>query len=387
MSSLNETQVNAVLQNVVQCTRFRVFPLLVETFLWASYTLLIVASTYILLSRGIRSRPKKIMLALTLAMYALSTLDWAIDVRHVWTDLEVSIPGQLVDPTNVEMQASVNRMSTLLRVVQAFTNNICVLLGDIVVCWRVSVVYKNDKWVFWTAVAWLVILAPLLLTCNLTQIGVGFPNITHLHVLAGSQLYIDIFALSVSALINIWATVMIALKAWRSRYNLRLFLLKSSRKTFAESIMTLFVESGIIYSVAWIAKNVIIVPQVANTSYTNYAIMIMNQVVGMYPTIILVLVALHKSHTDHSFTYVAEAGPDRVGGFMSGKPSTYSTALDPMSSIQDGTILVITERRMDTDSTDLTRNGMNSCSNFSGSSRDDVCGDKEIGRVTGMEGA
>ncbi|KAF5374330.1 hypothetical protein D9758_004603 [Tetrapyrgos nigripes] len=131
-------------------------------------------------SRGIRSRPKKIMLTFTLAMYALSTLDWAIDVRHVWTDLEVFIPGQLVDPTNMEMQASVNR----------------VLLGDIVVCWRVSVVYKNDKWVFWTAVAWLVILVPLLLACNLTQIGVGFPNITHLHVLAGSQLYIDIFALS-----------------------------------------------------------------------------------------------------------------------------------------------------------------------------------------------
>ncbi|KAF5374387.1 hypothetical protein D9758_004604 [Tetrapyrgos nigripes] len=137
-----------------------------------------------------------------------------------------------------------------------------------------------------------------------------------------------------------------------------------------------------------IAKNIIIIPQVANTSYTNYAIMIMNQVVGMYPTIIIVLVALHKSHTDHSFTYITESGPDRVSGFMSGKPSTYSTALDPMSSsIQDGTILVITERRMDTDSTDLTRNGMNSCSNFSGSSIDDVCGDKEIGRVTGMEEA
>jgi hypothetical protein len=53
-----------------------------------------------------------------------------------------------------------------------------------------------------------------LLLCNLTQIGIGFPSVVHLHLLAPAELVIDIVTLIMSALVNIWATAMIGYQAW-----------------------------------------------------------------------------------------------------------------------------------------------------------------------------
>ena len=64
------------------------------------------------------------MLVLTLTMYTLSTLDWAIDIRRVWTDLKVMLPAELSSPSINE--DGLNNLNTALRVVQAITNNLCV---------------------------------------------------------------------------------------------------------------------------------------------------------------------------------------------------------------------------------------------------------------------
>lgn len=53
-----------------------------------------------------------------------------------------------------------------------------------------------------------------ILLCNLIQIGMGFPSVAHLHLLAPAELYIDAITLTLSAFINVWATSMIAYSAW-----------------------------------------------------------------------------------------------------------------------------------------------------------------------------
>lgn len=53
-----------------------------------------------------------------------------------------------------------------------------------------------------------------LLLCNLTQVGVAFHSVTSLHRLAPGELEIDIVTLIFSALVNIWATLMVAYRAW-----------------------------------------------------------------------------------------------------------------------------------------------------------------------------
>ncbi|KAF5391004.1 hypothetical protein D9757_004037 [Collybiopsis confluens] len=236
--SLPPEQIEAVRQILEQTADYRVGPLILETALWEFHT----QNDLVDRSRGLEARSKKVMFALTLFMYILSTLDWAIDVRRVWTDLKISIPAQLESPPRDE--SKLDTINILIRIIQAITNNIC-----------------------------------------------------------PSQLPIDVIALTCSVLINVWATGMVALRAWHCRNGIRLHLASSDRRSYTESVLTLFVESGIIYTVLWIGKNVIIIPGVADTSYTNYAIFTMNQAVGMYPTVILVLVALQRSHIEFQFTY------------------------------------------------------------------------------------
>ncbi|KZV66277.1 hypothetical protein PENSPDRAFT_97250 [Peniophora sp. CONT] len=292
----------AVRQSLAQTTDFRIFPLLAETVLWAIFTVLIATSTYILLSRGLQSRSNQVMLTLTLVMYALSTLDWAIDVRRVWTDLKISLPAELSSP--VPGEDELDKLNVALRIVQAITNNVCVLLSDVVVCWRVCVVFGKDKRVIGMAVMLLAALASGLFLCNLTQIGEGFPDLSsHLRVLAPHELPIDIVALVLSALVNIWATSMIAYRAWTCRREIRHHLENKGRKSFTESMLTLFLESGTIYTVLWILRNIILLPVVENSPYTNYSALVMYQMTGMYPTVIIVLVTLQKSHLENQFTY------------------------------------------------------------------------------------
>ncbi|KAE9388883.1 hypothetical protein BT96DRAFT_1025279 [Gymnopus androsaceus JB14] len=299
--SLNATEVETARLQLAETTDFYVFPLLTETVLWAIFTFLVSTSTYVLVSRGLNSRSKKVMFTFTLVMYTLSTIDWAIDVRRVWTDLKITIPGELtLPPKDLTHQ---NTMNTLLRIIQAITNNICAVMSDLVVCWRVCVVYRWDKRIVATSTFFMVVLFSTVFLCNLTQIGVGFPSVRSLHLLAPSQLQIDIIALSSSFSINIWATFMIAFRAWKAKKGIWAHMLTGTRKSLTETALILFVESGIIYTVLWMLKSIIVIPGVADTSYTNYAAVVMNQATGMYPTVILVLVIFQRSHLDSQFTY------------------------------------------------------------------------------------
>ena len=71
--------------------------------------------------RGLRhSWSNRVMLAATLAMYALSTLDWAIDVRLLWNDLRTLRFFGLPDAGRF------GRSSPPLLVIQGITSVVCV---------------------------------------------------------------------------------------------------------------------------------------------------------------------------------------------------------------------------------------------------------------------
>ncbi|KAJ7447438.1 hypothetical protein FB451DRAFT_1290323 [Mycena latifolia] len=306
-TALTAEQAQLHADHLASTTNFRVFPLLVETALYAIFTALIVVASRILITRGLHSTSSKVMLAVTLVMYLLSTWDWAIDVHLLRDDLKVFLPADLIQPPPDNARRA--HINTALHISQSIINNLCVMLSDMVVCWRVYVVYGRRTRILWTAAALLCALFTSLLLCNLTQIGIGFPSVRHLHFLAPAEMGIDIVALSLSALVNIWATAMIVAQAWRCRKGIRGYLKGTTRRTFAESMLTLFAESGAVYTTLWILKNIIIIPAVEPTAYTQYANVVMNQVTGMYPTLIVILVALNKSHLEHEFTGY---GPESV---------------------------------------------------------------------------
>ncbi|KAJ6555298.1 hypothetical protein B0H10DRAFT_1220361 [Mycena sp. CBHHK59/15] len=299
-TGLTAEQVQLHSEHLASTTDFRVFPILVETVLYAIFTVLITTSSYILTTRGLRSRPSKMMLAITLVMYGLSTWDWAIDIHLLRDDLKVFLPADLIQPPPDHARRL--KVNAALHISQAITNNISTMLSDMVVCWRVYVVYGRNKRVLCMAVALLFALFCGILLCNLTQIGLAFPSVVPLHLLSPGELVIDIVTLILSALVNIWATSMIAYQAWRCRREIRHYLKDTTNRTFAESMLVLFAESGTVYTILWILKNIIILPVIEDTAYTDYASVVMYQMTGMYPTLIIILVALKKSHLENQFT-------------------------------------------------------------------------------------
>jgi len=308
-TTLTADQVQLHLQHLASTTNFRVFPILAETVLYAMFTMLICMSSYILITRGLRSRSSQMMLAVTLILFALSTWDWAIDILLLRDDLKVFLPADLIQPLPDHTRRT--KVNTALHISQSITNNISTMLSDMVVCWRVYVVYGRSKRVMWMAVALLTALASGLLLCNMTQIGIGFPSVVHLHLLAPGELIIDIVTLILSALVNIWATCMIAYQAWRCRREIRHYLKDTTNRTFAESMLALFAETGTVYTILWVLKNLIVLPVIEPTDYTDYAALVMYQMTGMYPTLIIILVALRKSHLENQFTSYGGAATTR----------------------------------------------------------------------------
>ncbi|KAJ6540729.1 hypothetical protein B0H19DRAFT_1269276 [Mycena capillaripes] len=349
-TTLTPEQVQLHLQHLASTTNFRVFPILAETVLYgespplltAIFTVLICMSSYILITRGLRSRSSKMMLAVTLILYALSTWDWAIDIQLLRDDLKLFLPAELIKP--VPDHARRVNVNTALHISQSITNNISTMLSDIIVCWRVYVLYGRNKRVLWTAGALLTALACGLLLCNMTQIGLGFPAVTHLHLLAPAELVIDIVTLILSALVNIWATCMITYQAWRCRREIRHHLKDTTRRSFAESMLALFAETGAVYTTLWILKNLIVLPVIEDTEYTDYAVLIMYQMTGMYPTVIIILVALKKSHLENQFTTyggVTTNTHDIV--FKNGGDSAYTP---PLTSSSGDSEIIVSSRRV-----------------------------------------
>ncbi|TBU27851.1 hypothetical protein BD311DRAFT_759427 [Dichomitus squalens] len=276
----------------------RVFPVVVETALFAIFTIIILTSTYILFKRGIRkSRPNVLMLSATLAMYAISTLDWAIDIRLLWNDLHtLTLTGVPVShpPFGVSDPA--------LLVLQGITSVICIILGDAVVCWRVSVVWGSDRRVVAGALFWVLGSIGVFTAWSAMFVGFYYDHLpAPVEVLVHHSTIVNAFAFSWSAATNVWATAMVAYKAWLQRRDLRRHL--GSTGLAVHDVLMLLVDLGIIYTVFMLLNVIVLAPSLNGGKFFSYVTLFMQQITGMYPTALIVLVALQKSHLDHQFTY------------------------------------------------------------------------------------
>ncbi|KAK0236006.1 hypothetical protein EDD85DRAFT_624628 [Armillaria nabsnona] len=105
---------------------------------------------------------------------------------------------------------------------------------------------------------------------------------------------------------NAIATFLIAYKAWLLRQSFtRAHSLQHIRKsrTLTEKILMLFVESGFIYLCFWIAKSFTYFPvstAIQASAYFGATVLNSagNQVVGLYPTIIIAIVVRHQTNWD-----------------------------------------------------------------------------------------
>ncbi|RDX40295.1 hypothetical protein OH76DRAFT_361381 [Lentinus brumalis] len=201
-------------------------------------------------------------------------------------------------------------MHALTTCVPTIILTVNVVLGDAIVWWRVLAIWPDSLIV---KVAGVVLLQSTL-SMGLFDISDSCPEtvftdltlVNLAMVPSGTMFEQDLFGLTASVLSlasNLVATALVWCKAWEHRKFIASVSLGRSSKV--EKVLALLVESGAVYCVLWMAIVAYQVTwQVQGTdalphvdAFVDYFIKgCLIPLVGMYPTAIILLVALNKSH-------------------------------------------------------------------------------------------
>jgi len=291
--------------------------LIFESVLYGAYAVLVVFAVRTLVRKRYPkiSVPTLMMIFSTVVMFSMSTTLFAIDIYDILRPLEVVLVWTDRGESVAERQSTYNLGVNSRVFAQTVVYTFEFLLGDSVVVWRACALWAFD---------WKVLFAPLLMLTAATVMSFFFVGcIVHnnMDFIFGepavcNHAQFSTFFLSLAT--NALATGLIAYKAWQHR---KIISATHKKRTQSEKIMLLLIESGLLYFLIWGAKSFTYFPIVSQGSI-HFAAQILNnmgnQIVGLYPTIIIVLVHLQYTVWDISETF----GPSSGNRTTASTPST-----------------------------------------------------------------
>ncbi|KAK0446353.1 hypothetical protein EV421DRAFT_1657671, partial [Armillaria borealis] len=260
-----------------------------------------------------RSCPRLTMVFTIVLMFLMSTSLWVMDIVDVLGPLQavlVDSQGSFSERFSDYMYTTQNNRVIAQTFIYTFE---VILIGDAVVLWRAGALWAFDV---------KIIVAPLVcLTAGVVMafFFVGCTAQTGWKLIDGEQALLCNHAQTVTFFLslgtNAIATFLIAYKAWyvcslwRVRVENKLSTgyfdshSQERSRTLTEKILMLFVESGFIYLCFWIAKSITYFPvstAIQASAYFGAAVLNSagNQVVGLYPTIIIAIVVRHQTNWD-----------------------------------------------------------------------------------------
>ncbi|KAI0690131.1 hypothetical protein C8T65DRAFT_745924 [Cerioporus squamosus] len=208
---------------------------------------------------------------------------------------------------NIELYTPYYAASNINKCIGTVALTVNVVIGDSVVWWR--------AWVLWPG-SWAirsVCIIMMLLTsimgimdthdaCDTSAARYYYHETLTFGTLFSNDLWGVVTALS-SLLTNIIATTFIAYRAWEHRRTIMSYLRRSSRRTQVERTLALLVESGLLYCALWV---LIVTYELGSmfvwyttTTFENGFYYVMEGcivlLIGMYPTLIIILCAVDKS--------------------------------------------------------------------------------------------
>ncbi|KAF5359425.1 hypothetical protein D9756_003649 [Leucocoprinus leucothites] len=268
------------------------------------YLLLISASTIILCRKVHRSKAACFLLLVTLVMFGASTVFLTMDLIDIIKRLQII----LIDHPEQNLQAKLSLADQTLQQ-WMWTGEMLfifmLILGDSVVIWRTwALFYSSEKWVIIPILTWIgsVVAAFFELGCD---VKVGWAIESH-NPSAGSVGFetcanADTASFTLSYVTNIICTSLILYRTWMFRRSMVEYLGSAHRRTQVEKILTLLVESGVIYLVLYTFQAVPIFGghfSAGSLVAVEAVNAIIQQAMGMYPTAIVVLVEMQKSLYD-----------------------------------------------------------------------------------------
>ncbi|KAH9007863.1 hypothetical protein EDB83DRAFT_2532463 [Lactarius deliciosus] len=269
---------------------YRTFNLIIQSLLYGEFL-----SAYIMIQKGLRSLSQKVLFGVIVFMFSLSTAYLAVSIA----DLITIIKTWYLAVDLSESAGTRSPMETLLVLFNAFAP-INYSLTDGVVVWRAWIICRDESRKLLRAPIVMLVLTMLGV---LATIGIRiFISIDPVNRDKGRLAEtIDVFqeiTLISSLITNVLGTGIISLKAWRYRRWIVADLQRVVHKrTKAERVMGLLVESGILYVFSGVM--LVVLPLVhlsgphitLGSLYTQAAV----HLAGMYPVIVVILVSREAS--------------------------------------------------------------------------------------------
>ncbi|EEB96832.1 hypothetical protein MPER_03961, partial [Moniliophthora perniciosa FA553] len=267
-----------------------------------------------------------VTLAVVAIMYLICLTLWIIDLVLIVAEIRIT----LVKDPEVDLDVKYNRAldfmthriaaeDLLYSYLEHYTKT---FLGDGVIVWRVYAFWASGNWKNAHRRVVFIIVSSMMLTYCVTRLG-GEIVLGAYHNPAFCR-KIQTLSYSTPAATTAVATILIGFKAWsflRLSKEDGVVDARLSRKSKAESIVVLLLESGLAYFLFFLAQAIQIAPSVKNSinaqANLRFATRVFSYqtslIVGMYPTIIICLVHAQRSTMDTT-VYSTNSSDSKVFG-------------------------------------------------------------------------
>ncbi|VDC02808.1 unnamed protein product [Peniophora sp. CBMAI 1063] len=344
MAASNATvdRLNGIAGDVKAIADYHVFPLVLESVLYAFFTVLMA---YYSIQYWRDTRRVRGIFALSVCLYAACTLMWALDIRLLWLELYHFIPDALSpDPSRSKTLADFDSKSVAanLLFLHGITESVIFNLSDWVSLWRAYIVYGRPRWIkitcfaliFLSSVGYLLLIV-LLSTIHLQPppaFVVNFRSSLH----GKAPIALTTLSLSTTTLAQIFATGLMARKAWLHRRAIR--QLSGTRQSSPGrlslvTVLYIVIETGVMYTLLWIVC-LLVHDRVMGERGYQWSTYWMCQIAGIYPTLIVVVVSLKVSILERSTVDSAAALDDGPLSFATTRhdaPDAIHVKLDQLS--------------------------------------------------------
>ncbi|ESK88281.1 hypothetical protein Moror_14860 [Moniliophthora roreri MCA 2997] len=285
----------------------------VETIPITVYSMLVIKTGIILLGTHRGRLAKKIpivTLAVVAIMYLICLTLWIIDLVLIVAEIRIT----LVKDPEVDLDVKYHRALDFMThriAAEDLLYSYLTFLGDGVIVWRVYAFWASDNWKLVMILPVVLLLtsvaSSMMLTYCVTRLG-GEIVLGAYHNPAFCR-KIQTLSYSTPAATTAVATTLIGIKAWsflRLSKEDGVVDARLSKKSKAESIVVLLLESGLAYFLFFLAQAIQIAPSVKNSinaqANLRFATRVFSYqtslIVGMYPTIIICLVHAQRSTMD-----------------------------------------------------------------------------------------
>ncbi|KAJ7495876.1 hypothetical protein B0H11DRAFT_2001031 [Mycena galericulata] len=307
--------------------------LVVQTFFFGVYTTLVVLSTRMLRKRGLKTRANNTIFIMTVLMYLLSAAYWTYSVADAVDRMRVYIDVPLNSQGNHD---TVTKWSPLFNALPLVNY----IMSDAVVVWRAWILcLRSHRRYLWITIGFLLLTAISVVATIIFQIIalVKYPidQVPNGSYLAEGINILQMSNLTMSLISNISATAVVGATAWHHRKTIRAAFADNKKNTKADQILSLVVESGILYCISGLTVLISSLIRLPHGTLGDIYTPVNVQIAGAYPSVVLLLVSMQRSLSETTFLNTFDASaPSRPMQFADSGPRSENHGRDTAVSIQ-----------------------------------------------------